>query len=66
MTEEVFKTLEDNIKNNKTENGEFQITSTLDMVREKDGMIAFIPDGEMADIENIESYKKALAKSITK
>ncbi len=57
LTEDVFKLLKENIKNNKKENGEFQITSVLDEVREKDGMIAFIPQGEMLDVGNVNAYK---------
>ena len=57
LTYDVFKLLKRNIKNNKLENGEFQITSVLDEVREKRGMIAFIPSGEMLDVGNVPSYK---------
>lgn len=57
LTDEVFKILKRNIKNNKRENGEFQITSVLDKVRAKEGMIAFIPEGEMLDVGNVPSYK---------
>ena len=59
LTEDVFKLLKENIKNDKKENGEFQITSVLDEVREKDGMIAFIPQGEMLDVGNVNAYRDA-------
>lgn len=57
LTEDVFKLLKRNIKNNKKEHGEFQITSVLDEVREKNGMIAFIPKGKMLDVGNVQAYK---------
>ena len=59
LTKEVFEKLKDNIKNDKKENGEFQITSVLDDVREKNGMVAFIPKGKMLDVGNISAYKNA-------
>ncbi len=59
LTDDVFKLLKRNVKNNKRENGEFQITSVLDEVRSKTGMVAFIPNGEMLDVGNVLSYKNA-------
>ena len=64
LTEDVFKILKRNIKNNKKENGEFQITSVLDEVREKSGMIAFIPNGEMLDVGNVPSYKNTFIEKM--
>ena len=57
LTEEVFKVLKEHIENKKLERGEYQITSALDEVREKSGMIAFIPNGEMLDVGNVKAYK---------
>ena len=62
LTESVFDVLKRNIKHNKKENGEFQITSALDEVREKEGMIAFIPSGKMLDVGNVKSYSEAFVK----
>ena len=59
LTKEVFELLNTNIKNHKKEKGEYQITSVLDEVRKKKGMIAFIPDGYMLDVGNMESYIKS-------
>ena len=56
LTDEVFKVLRKNIENRKLENGEYQITSALDEVREKKGMVAFIPKGEMLDVGNVKAY----------
>ena len=64
LTPNVFKELRKNIQNNVKDKGEFQLTDALDQVREKDGMIAFVADGEMLDIGNVESYKKTLLKKM--
>ena len=57
LTEDVFKVLRKNIENKKLENGEYQITCALDEVREKKGMVAFIPKGEMLDVGNVKAYQ---------
>lgn len=57
LTDDVFKILKENIQNKKLENGEYQITSVLDEVRKKKGMIAFIPDGKMLDVGNVLAYQ---------
>ncbi len=62
LTDKVFEVLEENIKNNYRESGEFQLTSALDKVRSLEGMIAFIPDGEMLDVGNVKSYKKTFER----
>lgn len=64
LTEEVFNVLRKNIKEGKTENGEYQITSVLDEVREKEGMIAFIPSGEMFDVGNKKSYCNTFVEAV--
>jgi len=64
LTNEVFKILNKNIKNNKKENGEFQITSALDEAREKEGMIAFIPNGKMLDVGNVPAYKNTFIEKM--
>lgn len=64
LTPEVFKELRRNIEKGYKEKGEFQLTTALDKVREKQGMISFIPDGEMLDIGTVDSYKKTLIKKM--
>ena len=64
LTPRVFEKLLENIKNEATERGEYQLTSVLEQVREEEGMIAFIPDGKMLDIGNVESYKKTLLEKM--
>ena len=62
LTDDVFKILRRNIKNDKREKGEFQITSVLDEVRSKSGMTAFIPDGVMYDVGTPLAYKETFTK----
>lgn len=50
LTKDVFDELELNIKNNKLERGEFQLTSALDQTREKKGLVGFVVDGKSFDI----------------
>ena len=57
LTDDVFKVLNEHILNKKLERGEYQITSALDEVREKSGMMAFIPNGEMYDVGNVKAYQ---------
>lgn len=55
LTSEVFELLKREVKNKKT-NGEIGLTSVLDEVRERSGMVAFIPHGEMYDMGNTKGY----------
>ncbi len=64
LTPKVFELLDQNINNGKTEKGEYQITSVLDEIRKTDGLYAFIPDGEMVDVGNSNSYQKAFVKRL--
>ena len=43
-------------KNKKVENGEYQLTSAIDEVSEKNGAYAYIVDGTMYDVGNVQSY----------
>ena len=56
----IFDYLEENIKNNHRENGEFQLTSCIERLRQEDGLIGYIVKGERFDIGNPESYKKVM------
>ena len=40
------------------ENGEYELTSVLETVRQKNGMSAFIVNGKMFDVGNVQSYKE--------
>ena len=65
LTKSVFRKLNEDIVSDNKEKGEFQLTTALDYVRETEGMIAFIPDGQMLDIGTVDSYAKALVKKIS-
>ncbi|MBR3270010.1 GHMP kinase [Candidatus Saccharibacteria bacterium] len=62
LTKEVFDLLRDNIENNRKEGGEFELTSVLDQVREKNGMVAFIPKGKFFDVGNVKAYKRTFVE----
>ena len=62
LTKEVFDLLRDNIENDRKENGEFELTSVLDEVRAKSGMVAFIPKGEFFDVGNVKAYKRMFVR----
>ncbi len=66
LTEDVFKLLKEDIEAERKENGEYQITSVLDRIREKNGMTAFIPNGEMLDVGNVNAYANSFVKKLEK
>ncbi len=56
LTSEVFNELDREISGNPTEGNEYGLTSALDNVRKKNGLIAFVPDGKSFDIGLPDSY----------
>lgn len=56
----IFKYLEEHIRNNVRERGEFQLTSALDRLRQEDGFLGLIIDGQRFDIGLPESYLETL------
>jgi UTP--glucose-1-phosphate uridylyltransferase len=46
----IFDYLEEHVKNNVRERGEFQLTSALDRLRQEDGFLGVIMDGQRYDI----------------
>ncbi|MGC8878520.1 MAG: sugar phosphate nucleotidyltransferase [Anaerolineae bacterium] len=56
----IFKHLEEHIRNNVRERGEFQLTSALDRLRQEDGFLGLIIDGQRFDIGLPESYLETL------
>ena len=56
----IFKYLEEHIRNNVRERGEFQLTSALDRLRQEDGFLGLIIDGQRYDIGLPESYLETL------
>ena len=62
LTPEVFEELERQIKvvGCASEGKEFGLTAALDAVREKNGLYAFLPDGEFFDIGLPASYRETM------
>jgi len=57
---QLFDYLEEHIKNNVRERGEFQLTSALDRLRQEDGFLGLIMDGQRYDIGLPEYYLQTL------
>jgi UTP-glucose-1-phosphate uridylyltransferase/mevalonate kinase len=57
---QIFGYLEENIRNNVRERGEFQLTSALDRLRQEEGFHGLIVDGQRFDIGIPESYLETL------
>lgn len=60
LTKEVFEALEENISNNVLEAGEYQLTSALEMVRSRTGMLGFVVSGKSYDIGLPEKYVETM------
>jgi len=57
---QLFEYLEEHVKNNVRERGEFQLTSALDRLRREDGFLGLIMDGKRYDIGLPEHYLETL------
>jgi UTP--glucose-1-phosphate uridylyltransferase len=57
---QLFHYLEEHITNNVRERGEFQLTSALDRLRQEDGFLGLIMDGQRYDIGLPASYLETL------
>jgi len=57
---QIFDYLEEHIENNVRERGEFQLTSALDRLRQEDGFLGLIVDGQRYDIGLPEYYLETL------
>ena len=57
---QIFEYLEEHIKNNVRERGEFQLTSALDRLRQEDGFLGLMMDGKRFDIGLPEYYLETL------
>jgi UTP-glucose-1-phosphate uridylyltransferase/mevalonate kinase len=57
---QIFDYLEEHITNNVRERGEFQLTSALDRLRQEDGFLGLIVDGQRFDIGLPEHYLETL------
>jgi UTP-glucose-1-phosphate uridylyltransferase/mevalonate kinase len=56
----LFDYLKEHIENNVREHGEFQLTSTLDRLRQEDGFMGLVMDGKRYDIGRPEEYLETL------
>jgi UTP--glucose-1-phosphate uridylyltransferase len=56
----IFDMLEENIKNNMREKGEFQLTSCLDRLRQEEGFLACRIEGQRFDIGNPQAYQQTM------
>jgi len=57
---QIFDYLEEHITNNVRERGEFQLTSALDRLRQEDGFLGLVVDGQRFDIGLPESYLETM------
>ncbi|UCB46776.1 MAG: NTP transferase domain-containing protein [Spirochaetota bacterium] len=60
LTPKIFEYIEENIKHNFRERGEFQLTSCLDRLRQEEGITGYVINGERFDIGIPESYWKTI------
>jgi UTP-glucose-1-phosphate uridylyltransferase/mevalonate kinase len=58
----IFDYLEEHIHNNVRERGEFQLTSTLDRLRQEDGYVGVVVEGQRFDIGLPFAYLETLSK----
>jgi UTP-glucose-1-phosphate uridylyltransferase/mevalonate kinase len=56
----LFDFLKEHIENNVREHGEFQLTSTLDRLRQEDGFLGLVIDGKRFDIGRPDEYLETL------
>lgn len=60
LTRDVFEALEEDVNSNKTEGGEVQLTSALETVRSRGGMIGYAVAGKSYDIGLPEKYMETM------
>lgn len=60
ITPQIFDYLEEHIRNNVRERGEFQLTSALDRLRQEEGFMGLVMDGQRYDIGLPEYYLETL------
>jgi len=58
----IFDYIEENIRNNVRERGEFQLTSSLDRLRREDGFLGLMVEGQRFDIGLPDFYLETLQK----
>jgi UTP-glucose-1-phosphate uridylyltransferase/mevalonate kinase len=60
LSSKIFEYLDENIKGNIRERGEFQLTSCLDRLRKEDGIYGYLVKGRRFDIGNPDAYLNSL------
>ena len=60
LTSDVFDALKENIDNNFLENGEFQLTSALETVRSRTGMVGYVVAGKSFDVGLPDKYLETI------
>jgi len=60
LTPKIFEYLEENIRHNIRERGEFQLTSCLEKLRQEDGFVGYIVKGRRFDIGLPEAYRQTM------
>jgi len=56
----IFAYLEENIRLNLRERGEFQLTSCLDRLRKEEGFVGYVVKGRRFDIGNPAAYRQSV------
>ena len=59
---QIFDYLEEHIKNNVRERGEFQLTSCLDRLRQEDGFLGYVIEGKRYDLGMPDYYLQTLVE----
>ena len=62
LSPKIFEYLDENIKGNIRERGEYQLTSCLDRLRKEEGMNGYLVKGRRFDIGNPDSYLQSLVE----
>lgn len=60
LSPKIFDYLQENLKRNVRERGEFQLTSCLDALRREEGFTGYLVKGRRFDIGNPEAYRQAV------
>jgi UTP-glucose-1-phosphate uridylyltransferase len=60
LSPEIFNYLEENIRNNVRERGEFQLTSCLDRLRRESGFLGYVVQGRRFDVGLPDAYRQTL------
>ena len=60
LTPEIFQELGQIIRNEKMQNGEFQLTDAYAAIMQKSGLYCAVLDGQMFDLGNVQAYKESI------